>query len=1331
MQETIDIKNKIIKSFCVVGLNEEKLNYYNNDDKSNIYIKNIDVLVKKLPINKNVYVKKGENEEKWYRVMKGSDTWLRVQTTKEYNTPITDFRIIGCKCDEKENCLLLDKKHFNANYYPIRATIIKDDEDNNPTSNESKIHDQINDYRILDEYIPVNFHQYKEDNNLIKIPKEFNLKNIMNLPVKNNAGVILVNRQYNNLPLKSIQIQHLKDNNYQFIRSKNKSPFSYKFSPEVIDQYPPSDSFNNSVAMFCFPEGISILEKKIEPKKFNFVLTDEIGERTYGSVLIFWEKLKDNIRNSIEPIFIEIVEKTKEQIEMEKKENEEKGEKEKEIKTTKIKDYYAPKALCILSKFPFFSNNVTFLRELYKIFNSSSNEIPLERVISPYVDSLYKQSYDELIRFNIKNENIDFYFIPNYGKDWDIDDKYLETLFNVLSIDIIETAWQGLLLEKKLFLICSSKETLLQVAHSFITLLFPFKWIHTYIPILPEKLKDFTESPMPLIFGISFPINLNDLPDDSLIININKNCFENYREEIPKLTGKLKAVLEKKLKQLKEKYKIDKPMDSDKWMDYLDEAEPKNVPENYNKIDCGEIRDVFYDVFIHMFKNYSKYILDKDKKKQKEEKENEEQEEEDPIEFKREIFLKGHGSSDDGSFLSMFCDTALFSQFISSISIIRQDGSIKYFFECIKKGKGKNKIFLPNIKPEKIVYAESIKIDDLEKKDYFYSTFPRLDPKLYIRYKAPIKPYKSKFIFQSDEWCYDMMKLNKREWPRYFLYLIYEIWFNFFSFSIHFYHKERVLPLMNYAVNLLENLIVQKKIIPTKNLFSKMFKACGRNELSSFTKHVLELANKVYSKSGTNLFQNAYLNGLYTLTGNLNINSSITMNFNNSTFNSISNKQSIYEDILSNNNTNFSYFDNFIFLTENYCPYCTKNIEKIKFISIEELLAGFNKDIDKLDSICPHCINVISSDVYYINKSKKEVEIQKFKLFKPFKLINEIEEINKTNGEYYFYLTNKLEDPKIIDIYINIIFYFKLFDLPLFVLYIEKNQQNFEENILKEIEENMLRKNTPKKKGTKEGVSPSKRGKHTIDTSEDYRSTSGIGTHSRDSLSLVSGKSSTSIGRTYMEKELWKEIILKNKDKIKLTGDQIGTEDQNVLLNRIKNMKFVLRDITSYFVSSNKEKLEEFLNDCGFGNNLKEKESLNTNSISNIENTSNSDINTHQNPFLDENKKNKQIHRNRPQSFDSKKFEGLSSDNYYKRNKVNNYYDSNAFDAIMNENRKEKDKKTERKTITFPSGFNQINQLNDPNDAKSKGFGDTFKKFFSFGNSKKKQKPNNINRESK
>ena len=1241
----IDQKNKIINSFCVVGLNNDQLHYYSDKDKPQLYIQNIDVLVAKISTKKNFY-KRGK--ETWYRVMENSDTWFRIQYTEEYNNPITDFKIIGCKLDEEENNLEFDEKY--SNYSAIKVTVIKD---NLSPENEKNI------ISVMEEYKPI------KNKNLYMIPKEFNCKEIMDIKLNTPGAIILVTREKCFLPLKKIQIKLLKDNQYQFRRNHHTSPFLVRYNPEILDQYPQNENENNAVSMFCFPEGIYFLEKKIAPEKFNFVLTDETGERTYGSTLIFWEKLSDNIRNLMEPIFEEEVQLTEEEI------------KSNLYKTNKkFKKYYAPKALCILSKFPFFSNNVTFLKELYKIFTSSSTNIPLERAINGYVDSLYRQSYDDLIRFNIHNVNIDFYFIPNYGKEWDINDSYLETLFRVLSIDIILIAWQGLLLEKKLYLICSSKETLLQVAHGFITLLFPFKWIHTYIPILPEKLRSFTESPMPLIFGIPFPIDLNEIPDDglNLIININKNCFENYHEEIPKLTGKLKLVLEKRIKNLKEKYNIEKIEHSDEWMDYLDTIENKERPRNLNAIDGGEIREVFYDVFINMFKNYGKYF-DWDKHN------NDEDDFEEDIEFKREIFLKDHGSQDDGTFLNMFCDTALFNQFIKSISVNETDGGTRFFFECVKKGRDKNKIFLVNTKPKNIIMAPQIKTQDLKKKEFFYPTFPKLDPNLFSKYSAPVKPYKSKFIFLQDEWCYNPNKLKKYDWPKYFLYSIYEIWFQFFSFSIHFYEKAKIEKLMDYAILLLEDLIKRKKIFPARNLFSKMFKACGRNELSSYLKQILTLANKLYKKSATTIFQNAYLNGLYTLVDSELINGS-TLSYTYSVLNDINSKRKIYDYIINQNIDYYTYFDNILFLTQNYCPYCSKNIEKIKFISMEELLAGFDPDATKKDTICPNCLTVLSSSMYYLNKNSKKVELKRFTLLKPFVLMNKVDEMIKNYGEYFCYLENISENPKILIIYLNIMFYFKLFDLPLFVLCIERDKTKFEQNIIKEIEENIIRIKEKK----------SKQGDKSRDTSPE-KSLSGIGFDTEDISTTISGKSNSSVGKSYIENELWKDIFLKNKEKVKLTGDKIGTVNKSTLSKRIKYMKSVLSDITSFFVSSYREKLKEYLENSDYKNEIKDKE-LSDN-----------------NPF-------KQIHKMRPQSVDKKKYQGFSSDEYFKKKNENpfyNQYRSSAFDAIINENKKSNEniiRQSEQKEM--PEGFNQINQLNFPKQEKSsKGIKNIFSNFFS------------------
>ena len=1245
-KNTIDPKNKIIKSFCVVGLNPEQFHYYNEKERPHKYINNIDILVAKISTNKNMFKR---NDEVWYRVIENSDTWFRIQYVNNYNNPITDFRIIGCNFDETGNFLVIDRRY--SNYRVIKVTNIKENE---KTDNIKDI------IKVKEEFQSTNF-----KDNINKIPKEYNIKEIMNIKLPTPAAVIIISRDKHFLPLKKIQIKLLKDSQYQFQRNHHTSPFLLRYNPEIIDQYPNNDNINNTISMFCFPEGIYFLEKQLPPNKFNFVLTDENGDRTYCSVLIFWEKLNDEMRKNFEPIYEENIEKTADEI----KNNIYKNKK-------KLKEYYVPKALCILSKFPFFSNNIKFLKNLYKIFNSSSTKIPLERAISCYVNSLFKQSYNDLIRFNINDEYIDFYFIPNYGKDWDINDHYLETLFRVLSIDIILTAWQGLLLEKKLYLICSSKETLLQVSHAFITLLFPFKWVHTYIPVLPEKLRSFTESPIPLIFGIPFPIDLNEIPDDglSLIININKNCFENYREKIPTLTGKLKMVLDKKIKNLIENYNIQNPKKSDEWMDYLDAVEGKERPENLRIIDCSEIREVFYDVFIHMFKNYSKYLIWNKK-------ENDDLKEED-IEFKREIFLKEHGSNDDGTFLSMFCDTVIFNQFIQSISINEMEGSTRYFFECIKKGKDKNKLFLLNIMPKNIINAPNIKIDDLKGKEFFYPKFPKLDEKLFIKYELPIKPYKSKFIFQKDEWCYEPSKLKMKDWPKYLLYAIYEIWYQFFSFCIHFYEKETIEQLMDFAIYLLEDLIQRKKITPTRNLFSKMFKACGRNELSSYLKKILTSANTLYKKSGTSIFQNAYLNGLYTLVDS----GSSVVNFSVSytVYNDINAKRNFLDEI--NNIDYYSYFDDFLFLTEKYCPYCTKNVEKIKFITMEELLAGFNQNINKFESICPNCLTVINSNIYYLSKNDKKISIQQFQLLKPNRLLNEVDEIMKDNGEYFFYLKNFYDNQKAILVYINIIFYFKLFDLPLFVLCIERDKIKFKENILKEIQENINRKNILKEKRPK---SPDK--KKNNNNSQD-KSLSYVSSTTEDNSTVISSKSNSSTGKGQMEYELWKEVYLNNKDKIKLSGDLIGTENKSDLFKRIKYMKSVLNDITSYFNSSYREKLNEFLENHEFKNEIKEENKI-------IEN-----------PF-------KPMNKIKKESIDKNKYQGLSSDEYFKNdNDININYGNTPFEAIANENLKYNEKKLNKSSqnMEIPSGFDQINQLKDDDSYReSKGIGNKIKKIFS------------------
>ena len=1133
MTDSIEEKNKIIKSFYVIGLNESLIQKYDDNAKTPCFVQDMDILVKDLPHN----YKPLNEDEKWILLIKEKNVWLRIKYNNNYVSPITELIMVECDYESPEY-LLLEKKYIDDKYKPINVILFKDEEKNE----ENETFPIMNEFGLHKEYSDV----------YVKIPSYLNVKELLNLStIHSKSAVLLITRKNTSLPIKEIQIIKKNNGNFNFGIVKNKSPYSFKYKPEILDQYPPDIEKNSSVSMFCFPEGLSISDQYKMPRWFNFVLTDEVGERTYGSTLTFWEEIDIKLKEYFVPYYDEFDKKTK-----------------------KRKYYFIQKAICVLSRFPFYHNCLIFLKQLYRIQTASKTKIPLERAICSFVNSLYIQSNDEIVQFIIGEEKLNFYRISNYGDLWDTKNTYLEVLFRVLSFKQIITAWQGLLLEKKLFLICSSKATLSCVAHALVNLLFPFKWIHVLVPILPEKLKLFIDSPVPLIIGISFDVDLKDFPNDALILNINTNRFENYYSQIPKLKGKLQAILEKKLKDLKKNYNFDNPVNADKWMDYQDEAFPSFELDRHIKVDTTEIRDAFYSVFIAMFKNYNKYIDWEITNKSN-------QDEEDLTEkvFKKKVFLKDHSANDENDFIALFCETSLFNQFIELFLKIKTDGPMGYFLESIKK-KSDKKVYLPKIIPEKLVILPEIEIRDLNGQTFYHKEFPsKLQKNLYINVQRPKRPFKSKFVKYEDEWCYNINKLKKKEWPKYLLYLIYEIWFHFFSFVIHFYGDKESILLMDYGLFLMEDLYNNKKITPTRNLFCKLFKSCGRNKLSVITKKILLFVNQIYKNSKySNLFHNSYLSGLYSLTENFETNSNITIPSANSYLNITSIRTNILNEIYSDDYDSKMTIDNILFLDSKICPNCVKNKTKIRKIYPEHIFAGFNFEKNKICIICPECLAKIEPLLYYLKKSQSSLKAHKFTLIPPFKLIEDIDILINQEREIYFY--KKTEAEKLADfmnIYLSIIFYFQLFDLPLFVLYTPKtSDKNFINKISEEIEQNKLRKMTKKeKKKSGKSISPD-RVSRSPDRSVDNKS--GVSGDITD----ISRKSTLS-NISEFETEIWKNIQLSSKNT-EILSEAFNSNEKSEFASRYKETKSILSKLIQYFYLNTKEKLEIFLN------NLSEKQ---------------------------------------------------------------------------------------------------------------------------------------------
>jgi len=72
----------------------------------------------------------------------------------------------------------------------------------------------------------------------------------------------------------------------------------------------------------------------------------------------------------------------------------------------------------------------------------------------------------------------------------------------VLFLETIIRIFSAILYEQKLIFIGNELGPLTRLIHTFVCLLYPFTWPHTYVPILPGFLLDVIQAPTPYIVGI-------------------------------------------------------------------------------------------------------------------------------------------------------------------------------------------------------------------------------------------------------------------------------------------------------------------------------------------------------------------------------------------------------------------------------------------------------------------------------------------------------------------------------------------------------------------------------------------------------------------------------------------------------------------------------------------------------------------------------------------------------------------------------------------------------------------------------------------------------------
>ena len=459
--------------------------------------------------------------------------------------------------------------------------------------------------------------------------------------------------------------------------------------PEIIMRYPLNDTknleLNNLAATICFPTGIKVCYSEEEPQNmiddYLTSITNQKGERYYMMTYHFYQKVNNNeytknyemhpLKNHLmkfgdsyltlsdEGFTEKIIKKVQETLEF--------------CQELGFREYvYIPYCLSIISRYP-------YPYEMIRCLQSILNVMSEEDIIS-YLRNDFK--INDLIMYLInsvpipieKNTRVKFY-IPFFEEGITIKCPKLDEinllninyirLLELFSIDDFIIIIRLLLFEKKILFIDDDYTRLSEVTDAFITLLYPFKWIHTYIPIMSDQMLKYLETFLPFLNGIHSSLMpsvaevfINEEVEESedvFLIYIKegkidlssslkkkkKKVSKYIQSNVFELPSYIEKELKHKLSEIKDSY------NSNNKTHLIRHSRATKLvdPSQYDK----NVRNAFIEMFVQMFKEYPKYIciLDND------------------VVFNKNSFLNSVDKHDI-KFYNEFIDTQLFQQFIQT-----------------------------------------------------------------------------------------------------------------------------------------------------------------------------------------------------------------------------------------------------------------------------------------------------------------------------------------------------------------------------------------------------------------------------------------------------------------------------------------------------------------------------------------------------------------------------------------------------------------------------------------------------------------------------------------
>ena len=541
--------------------------------------------------------------------------------------------------------------------------------------------------------------------------------------------------------------------------------------PQILYRYPLEDTksleLKDLAATLCFPTGIKVCyNNEEEPKIIDDYVTPIInqkGERYYMVTYHFYLKMENSIYNNkyeMHPLKDHLRRFADDYLDITEKDiNKKKIKIEKDLEKAQnlgFRDFvYIPYCICLISKYPYIDEIKRCLESIYYLIIEKDKDELINKFIMHLINSVPIPEIQSMVQFYIpyNRENCLKIKYPKLN-DLKIMNSSMCNLLKYFPIDLIISIFRLLLFEKKILFIDNDYTRLSNFTDNFISLLYPFQWMHTYIPIMSNQMLQYLETFLPFINGI----NISFLPlvkelyqaDDmeqneeifliyiqekkfklgTSLIGKNKNNHKYFEANVPSLPNNLEKELKNKLKKIK---------------DEIDNFEKTHhVSKNLEEFEI-KIRIAFIEFFVQMFHDIDKYLtfLDED------------------IVFNKNLFMEKIQKYDK-NFYNEFTDTQLFQIFTQNI-VKDEMNFFKLMMEDYNKNNGKftydeddkikdNKNF--SIKENYIITPDYLNIND--------KNTQTIEDKINQQYniKENINKQITEYIQEIDKDKYDYNNLN-------------------------------------------------------------------------------------------------------------------------------------------------------------------------------------------------------------------------------------------------------------------------------------------------------------------------------------------------------------------------------------------------------------------------------------------------------------------------------------------------------------------------------------------------------------------------------------------